>query len=264
MKGLLLALALIASACPASAAPSPHTATGAADHGGKQEIDNPARASTRQKENGAKADARPDDEEAKREDHSGTELKAANAAADSADAAWATFYAGIGIGGATLISAIFAAYFAGRAAHHARKNIDAIYEAERGILHAQDAVSSLEIESGEQMICIAVLNRGRTTARVIEIGTLDGPQGRVVNRVPRWVWIAPGQKEPVPAFPPPEKTRPAKYNCWISYRSAGPKIYTSYFTLIMNWREGTHSTGLAMLNGWYIMVANTNGHPEDT
>lgn len=193
------------------------------------------------------------------------ERQAANAAQDSANAAWATFYAGLLIGVPTLLSAAAAAYFSGRAARHARENLEAVYESERGILHAQSAIVGRDDVGDAPLICINVFNRGRTTARVIEIGTMDGPKGSVTGSNPRWISIAPGDHEPIPAFPFPESKDPFYLACWIAYRSVGPKIHKSFFTLRVRWSDGNHPSGLAsFVPHWSIDVTNSNGHPDDT
>lgn len=190
--------------------------------------------------------------------------KAVDAAAQSAKAAWFTFFLSAFVGVPTLVAAGLAAYYSGRSARHARENIEALYEAERGILHAQGGEVERSTHSGELMVSIEFLNRGRAFAQIIEFGAMKDVAGGGPNSAPRWTFVGPGEVGQVPAFPAPAQGAEAVIDCWITYRSVGPAVYKSHFVVTVGWRDISYTHGLGGYIGWRVDVSNNRGHPDDT
>lgn len=190
--------------------------------------------------------------------------KAADAAQGATDAAWVFGYVGGGIGFLTLMAAVAAAYYAKRAAEHAEAGANSFFEAERAIIHAIGGSVGEINTDGRPCIVIEFINRGRSAARIIEFGSKGREDGVPENSSVRWTTIAPDTSAMVAGFVPPDKSITLVTHCWIKYRTLGPKIHTSYFTVTVQWFGGHDSTGLAIMPRWKIDVSNPNGHPDDT
>lgn len=192
--------------------------------------------------------------------------KAADAAANAANAAWEQIrigWIGIALGSITMFAAIAAAFYAREAAKHTETNATSFVEAERAILHAVGG--DVGKSSVDQTPCVAInfINRGRTPARIIEIGSKgrDGTPKETSAR--RWTTIAPDQNAMVAAFAPPDFDEKLNIDCWIRYKTLGPKTHVSYFTVSIYWLEDD-SPDFTIMPHWVVSVSNPNGHPDDT
>ena len=150
-----------------------------------------------------------------------------------------------------------------RTAEVAKDNLDALYESERAIIHAVSGdVGEL---SGQKRHTVAIefRNKGRSPARIIEIG-VDAPiSDSRPNDAPRWTIIPAGGSEFVSGFTPPDKNTILKTDCWVRYKSVGPKIYTSHFTAQVWWHD-RQDYDIITQPKWIVVVSNSSGHPDDT
>lgn len=151
-----------------------------------------------------------------------------------------------------------------RQAQIAQDNLDALYESERATLHAIAGDVGTIGEREEQFVALEIKNKGRSAGRIIELGG-NGPAGEEgPNEAPRWTVVPAGESEHIPAFAVPPKNAFLTVDCWIKYRSVGPKIHTSYFTVKVRWLEPPDIPGVLMMPRWTVQVSNPNGHPDDT
>lgn len=146
----------------------------------------------------------------------------------------------------------------------AQENFDTFYESERAILHAIGGkVGTIPGRDGEY-VAVEFANKGRSAARITEVGG-NAPAGQEgPNEAPRWVIVPAGGTEHVAAFPVPPKDALLNVNCWARYRSIGPKIHTSHFTVKVRWFDGFGGSDIAIMPHWIVEVTNTSGHPDDT
>jgi hypothetical protein len=168
-------------------------------------------------------------------------------------AAW-----GLSLGFITMFAAIFAAFYAREAARHTETSANSFADAERAILHAIGGSVTKPMEDKKTGVTIELINRGRSQARVTEFGVKSYNKS-----YPRWTIIAPEKKTLVSGFEGPPKDQRLELECWIKYKSLGPKIHKSYFTVTVYWLEDNFS-GLHLLPRWVVKVSNPEGHPADT
>ena len=168
-------------------------------------------------------------------------------------AAW-----GLSLGFITMFAAIFAAFYAREAARHTETSANSFADAERAILHAVGGSVTKPFENGKTGVIIELINRGRSQGRVTEFGVAIYDK-----QSPRWTIVAPEKKAMVSGFDGPSKKQKLELECWIKYKSLGPKIHESYFTVTVYWLED-NSSGLHLLPRWVVTVSNPEGHPNDT
>ncbi|MGD9811190.1 MAG: hypothetical protein AB7U35_07625 [Sphingobium sp.] len=191
--------------------------------------------------------------------------KAADAAKSAADAAWWIGGFGLLIGAFTLGAAVAAAIYARSAAIHTKTSADSFIEAERAILHAADGSVGLSNVDGREIVCIDFVNRGRSNGRIIEIGSESNIETENFSISERWTTVPPGgEKAHVPAFDPPKRHEILSVNCWVKYRTTGPDIHTSYFTVKVYWVSGDRYSPVMTIPHWAVETTNPNGHPNDT
>ncbi|MXO73556.1 hypothetical protein [Alteraurantiacibacter buctensis] len=146
----------------------------------------------------------------------------------------------------------------------AQENLELMYDAERAILHAVSGTTASLEDGAYEYAAIYIANKGRSPGRLIEVGA-DHPQGvDVPNNSARWTVIPPGEQEAVVMFVLPPRNAVLSANCWIRYRSIGPRIYTSHFKVRVSFLDQPHGSGLVFMGGWSIEVIDTQGHPDDT
>lgn len=160
----------------------------------------------------------------------------------------------------TLLAAMAAALYARRAVAESRSNLQSYIDAERAILHAVGGDVGKIDSDGRPSVAIRIKNRGRSIGRVIEMGV----NGSQVGEERRWTVIPPDGEVVVAAFAPPEKGQPLQIDCWIKYRSIGPDIHVSHFSVNVKWYEGGSNGFIAIAPHWIVKVTNQNGHPSDT
>ena len=189
--------------------------------------------------------------------------KAADAASSAADAAWLFGYAGATIGLMTLLAAAAAAIYARSASIHTETSAKSFIETERAILHAIGGdVGEINTDKRECVV-IEIINRGRASGKIVEIGAYPRSGSIEDNRSLRWLVVPPDQRVMVPGFAPPGKNETLVVDCWIKYRTIGPDAHTSHFTVTVYWWNPRSET-IISIPGWMVEVTNPNGHPDDT
>lgn len=188
-------------------------------------------------------------------------------AADAADAVTILTYQqtriaawGVGLGFLTMAAAVAAALYAKKAAEQAERSAQAFIETERGVLHAVHGEVGNSNRTGESIVQIHFANRGRASARVVEIG-IDGEPPVVSSR---WTVVPPDQEVAVPLCGVPNKDAEIRADCWVKYRTIGLSTHVSYFSIGVSWFEGHAGSGLAILPRWQVEVSNEHGHSADT
>ena len=152
-----------------------------------------------------------------------------------------------------------------RGAQTARDNLNAFYESERAIVHAvAGRVGTSNKREGEYVV-FEFRNKGRSPARIVRMGgNLPSNNTAIENAEARWTIIPVDGSVFVIAFPVPPKDVILETECWVEYRSVGPEIYTSFFEVIVKWREERSTSLIFITPAWEVTVANTDGHPKDT
>ncbi|MEL7728503.1 hypothetical protein AAG612_03090 [Citromicrobium bathyomarinum] len=152
-----------------------------------------------------------------------------------------------------------------KGAQTARDNLNAFYESERAIVHAIAGRVGTSNKRGGEYVAFEFKNKGRSPARIVRMGgNLPSNDTATENAETRWTVIPVAGSVSVIAFPVPPKNAILETECWVEYRSVGPKIYTSYFEVTVKWREERSTSLVFITPAWEVTVTNTDGHPKDT
>ncbi|MCW2366566.1 hypothetical protein M2341_002013 [Sphingobium sp. B7D2B] len=151
-----------------------------------------------------------------------------------------------------------------RTAQVAQENLDAYYESERATLHAVSGQIGNKSGHEGDVVGIEIENKGRSAGRIIEMGRQYPDSTEGDSTAKKWTVVPAGQKVLIPAFPVPSKDSPVSTVLWIKYRSVGPRIYTSYFTVQVSWYEQVGNSFMAIAPHWSVKVTHNDGHPDDT
>lgn len=172
---------------------------------------------------------------------------------------------GVGIVGLFLIFVTF--WETRKAANFAAKQLDAFYESERAVIHAVGGgVGTSDMRDG-QFVMVELKNRGSKSGRIVRMGCETPPDAEEPESIaPRWSVIEPGATKDEALVPVPPKNVRLSINCWVEYKSVGPKIYTSYFEVVVFYSDPSEETDMIMkaLPSWQVRVSNASGHPDDT
>lgn len=184
--------------------------------------------------------------------------KAADAAADAAQAAWRQAFIGwIGLilGGITMTAAIAAAFYARSASIHADRALTSFKNAERAILRVVSASAGHLTLDQSATLAVTFKNIGRTASRITAFGS------KTNGSAARWLDIAPGAEGTIAGPEVPEDINAVLDGWfWIEYRAIGTESAVTNFKICGMWdRDDGYSSG-----GWKFQVTNINGHPDDT